>query len=48
MRTVGGCWAQAAEASRVIIANEARSARVIHEEIFGMVIPSKVLVEQRK
>src|SRR5271169_893929 len=47
MRTVCGCWAHAAEASTDKIANEATSARGIRDEIFGMVFPSKVLVEQR-
>jgi hypothetical protein len=47
MRTVCGCWAQALDASTDTTASEATNARGIHEEIFGMIFPSKVLVELR-
>jgi hypothetical protein len=45
MRTVGGCWADAAEASTEITAKEARSARGIQQEILAMVFPSSFLAE---
>ena len=37
MRTGGGCWAHAAEANTDRTVSEATTARVFHEESFGMV-----------
>jgi hypothetical protein len=48
MRTGGGCWAHATEANTDITVSEATSARGIHEEIFGMVIPSRLIDESKE
>jgi hypothetical protein len=39
MRTVGGCWAHAADASTAKAVSDAISTRGINEEIFGMASP---------
>ncbi len=45
MRTVGGCWAHAAELNTVTSASEA-SARGTNEDSFGMIFPSRISVER--
>src|ERR1700688_4165998 len=47
IRTVGGCWAHAADASTVMSASDA-SARGSNEDSFGMVLSSLGFFDQRQ
>src|ERR1700689_4925918 len=40
IRTVGGCWAHAVDASTVMSASDAANPRGASENMFGMVLPS--------